>query len=277
MRARMCSINQFSLICNMRHAEFVGLLDKLLPIARLAGSEVMAIYAKGRVDAKLKEDTSPVTLADLSAHRVLVQQLQRLLPNCTVVSEEAEGPYVHRQSERFWLIDPLDGTKEFISRNGEFTVNIALIEGGRSVMGVVYAPAIDTLYWGGSGLGAWRCMGGETIPIRVSHRGDGSVCRVIASRSHLNTETQAMVHRLGPVQLMSVGSSLKFCRIAEGTADVYPRIAPTCEWDTAAAQAVLEGAGGVVLDLQGQSLSYGKPNVFNPPFVAAGSAAWIPK
>lgn len=262
----------------MRQAEGNELLTKLRAIACLAGSAVMAVCVDGQAGATLKDDKSPVTQADLSAHRVLDKQLQPLLPDCPVVSEEAESSYAHRcQSRRFWLIDPLDGTKEFISGNGEFTVNIALVEEGRSVLGVVYAPAIDSLYWGGPGFGAWRCIGNASVAIRVSERNDGSVCRVVASRSHLNAATQELIDRLGPVQLVQAGSSLKFCRIAEGGADVYPRLAPTCEWDTAAAQAVLEGAGGVVLDLQGQPLRYGKPSVLNPSFVAAGSTAWIPE
>lgn len=260
----------------MRQNEGLDLLKGLLPIARLAGRAVMAVYADGQAGITLKADRSPVTQADLAAHQVLVQQLQRLLSDCPVVSEECERSHAHRcQDGRFWLIDPLDGTREFISGNGEFTVNIALVEEGRSVLGVVYAPAIDSLYWGGPGFGAWRCVGNESVAIRVTEPGNGSVCRVVASRSHLNAETQALIDRLGPVHLVQAGSSLKFCRIAEGGADVYPRLAPTCEWDTAAAQAVLEGAGGVVLNLQGQPLRYGKPGVLNPSFFAAGSAAWI--
>ncbi|PIF28970.1 3'(2'),5'-bisphosphate nucleotidase [Acidovorax sp. 56] len=254
------------------------MLEKLLPIARLAGSAVMAVYATEQFAATLKKDTSPLTQADLSAHQVLVHHLQQLLPDCPVVSEESESSHAGRcQSRRFWLIDPLDGTKEFIAGNGEFTVNIALVEEGRSILGVVYAPAIDTLYWGGAGLGAWRCIGNVPIAIRVAEPADVSVCRVIASRSHLDVDTKVMIDRLGPVQLMQAGSSLKFCRIAEGEADMYPRLAPTCEWDTAAAQAVLEGAGGLVLDLQGRPLRYGKPEVFNPSFVAAGCMAWMPE
>jgi 3'(2'), 5'-bisphosphate nucleotidase len=175
-----------------------------------------------------------------------------------------------------WLIDPLDGTKEFIAHNGEFTVNIALIDQGRSVLGVVYAPAIDALYWGGAGLGAFRRVGTSTAAIQVASHATDELCRVVASKSHLNAETQAFIDRLGPVSLVQAGSSLKFCRVAEGVADIYPRLAPTCEWDTAAAQAVLEGAGGVVLDLHGAPLRYGKPDVLNPSFIAARNAALIP-
>ena len=263
----------------MRQYEGFELFKKLLPIAQVAGNAVIAVYAKGSVSTTLKDDQSPMTQADLAAHQVLVQLLQRLLPNTPVASEEAEGSHAHRsQTGRFWLIDPLDGTKEFISGSGEFTVNIALVEDGCSVLGVVYAPAIDTLYWGGLGLGAWRSTANESVAISVGAHDEASVCRVIASRSHLNVETQELIdHLRGGAQLITAGSSLKFCRIAEGAADLYPRLAPTCEWDTAAGQAVLEGAGGVVLDLQGQPLRYGKTDVLNPSFIAAACASWMPK
>jgi 3'(2'), 5'-bisphosphate nucleotidase len=224
-----------------------------------------------------------VTAADHAAHRVLAAQLQPLLPNCPVVSEEDAASHAQRQSTgRFWLIDPLDGTKEFIARNGEFTVNIALIEDGRSVLGVVFAPASGELYWGGHGLGAFCQRGEETSAIATASVSStaspqsAEVCRVVVSRSHLDAETQAFIDRLAPVRLVQAGSSLKFCRVAEGAADIYPRMGPTCEWDTAAAQAVLEGAGGVVLDLHGAPLRYGKPELLNPFFVATRDAALIP-
>lgn len=213
----------------------------------------------------------------MAAHRVLASQLTSLLPNCPVVSEEDMASQVYRQDKgQFWLIDPLDGTKEFIARNDEFTVNIALIKKGRSVLGVVYAPAIDALYWGGAGLGAWRCVRGKTADIKVSANSAPDACRVVASKSNLNETTQSFIDRLGLVSLVKIGSSLKFCRVAEGEADIYPRLAPTCEWDTAAAQAVLEGAGGMVLDLDGQPLQYGKPDVLNPSFIATRDKALIP-
>lgn len=261
----------------MRQKDPKNLMKQLLPIVREAGNAVMAIYRRGLAEVSHKADASPVTEADLASHRVLVTHLAHLLPSCQVVSEEDAVSLVYRQSTgRFWLIDPLDGTKEFIARNGEFTVNIALIEEGRSTLGVVYAPAIDALYWGGDGLGAFKCIGDQTAAINVLPAAEGHACRVVASKSHLNEATQAMIDRLGDVSLVQAGSSLKFCRVAEGEADIYPRLAPTCEWDTAAAQAVLEGAGGVVVDLQGQPLLYGKPNVLNPSFIATRDTALIP-
>jgi 3'(2'), 5'-bisphosphate nucleotidase len=253
------------------------LIERLLPIARAAGSAIMSIYDGEGANVRHKDDASPVTEADLAAHRVLATQLIPLLPGCPVVSEEDLASHAcRRNTGRFWLVDPLDGTKEFIARNGEFTVNIALIENGCSVLGVVYAPAIDALYWGGAGLGAFRCLGDQTLAIHVAVAQTGRACWVVASKSHLNEATRSLIDRLGEVSLVQAGSSLKFCRVAEGEADIYPRLAPTCEWDTAAAQAVLEGAGGAVVSLQGLPLRYGKADVLNACFIATRDTALIP-
>jgi 3'(2'), 5'-bisphosphate nucleotidase len=261
----------------MRQTNQDVLIKQLLAIARAAGDAIMSVYVEGALNIQRKEDASPVTEADLAAHRVLASQLRPLLPDCPVVSEEDSASQAYRKDKgQFWLIDPLDGTKEFIARNDEFTVNIALIAESRSVLGVVYAPAIDALYWGGPGLGAWRCVRGKTAEIKVSVSSARDVCRVVASKSHLNETTQSFIDRLGLVSLVQAGSSLKFCRVAEGEADIYPRLAPTCEWDTAAAQAVLEGAGGMVLDLDGKPLQYGKPDVLNPSFIASRDRSLIP-
>lgn len=260
----------------MRQIDRAALLEELERAARLAGDAIMAVYG-AQCTVQHKGDLSPVTEADLAAHQALVSCLETLLPDSPIVSEEDTASQVYRSSSgRFWLIDPLDGTKEFIARNGEFTVNISLIEDGCSVLGVVYAPAIGALYRGGPGIGAWRSTGTQTCVVQVDSGQVGVTCRVVASKSHLNAETQAFIDRLGPVSLVQAGSSLKFCRVAEGQADVYPRLAPTCEWDTAAAQAILEGAGGSVLDLQGRPLRYGKPDVLNPSFIATRDAALIP-
>ncbi len=237
----------------------------------------MDAYANRVANVRNKEDSTPVTEADLAAHRVLISELAPLIDGCPVVSEEDLASQMQRQGKGlFWLIDPLDGTKEFIARNGQFTVNIALIEDSRSVLGVVYAPAIDALYWGGAGLGAYRCVRSKTTPIKVSANSAANILRVVASKSHLNEATQSFIEHLGEVSLVQAGSSLKFCRIAEGEADIYPRLASTCEWDTAAAQAVLEGAGGEVVNLQGQPLRYGKADVLNPSFIATRDKSIIP-
>ncbi len=260
----------------MRQSGQENLIRQLLAITRVAGDAIMAVYCRGTSEIQLKGDGSLVTEADFAAHLVLASQLRPLLPECPVVSEEDPGSLVYRRSYgRFWLIDPLDGTKEFIARNGEFTVNIALIEDGRCVLGIVYAPAIGAVYWCGEGLGAFRCTGGQTVAIKVAAAEKGAACRVVASKSHLNKATRSLIDRLADVSLVQAGSSLKFCLVAEGEADIYPRLAPTCEWDTAAAQAVLEGAGGVVVDLQGTPLLYGKPDVINPSFIASRAIALI--
>lgn len=237
----------------------------------------MAVYAAMPAldNIQHKADGSPLTQADLAAHQVIAQALARLTPGIPVVSEEDGASQVHRQHQgRFWLVDPLDGTKEFLARNGEFTVNIALIEDGHPVLGVVVAPALGLTYWGATGLGAFRQSSQETEAIRVTseQKRSGRTLRVLASKSHMDPETQAFLNRLGPHELMHAGSSLKFCRIAEGSADLYPRLSPTCEWDTAAGQAVLEAAGGCVLKLDGTPVRYGKPDVLNPHFVAASTS-----
>jgi len=259
----------------MRHIG-ENLIHDLLLVAKDAGRDILTVYHSDLPSSvEHKADQSPLTLADKAAHEVLVQGLSQLWPDCPVVSEEEDNSHKHLKPKgRFWLIDPLDGTKEFIARNGEFTVNIALIEDGLSTLGVVYAPAVDKLYWGGLGFGAFREHRGcvDSIMTRPPRQ---DKTKVLASKSHLNDETKAFVESLGHVQLIQAGSSLKFCLLAEGAADIYPRLAPTCQWDTAAAQAVLEGAGGGVLKLDGNSLSYGQKEVLNPSFVAAGNCTWL--
>lgn len=242
-------------------------------LALVAGRAIMDVYSTKALSSDLvhtKIDDSPLTCADLAANEILCRGLYRLTPAIPVVSEEDEGSQIHRTPYgHFWLIDPLDGTKEFLSRNGEFTVNVALIEDGHPVWGVVYAPALDTLYWGGAGGAAYRSVGGTVETINVSTpRSAPQALRVIASKSHLNHETSEFIARLGATELVQAGSSLKFCRIAEGQADIYPRLAPTAEWDTAAAQAVLEAAGGYVVDTAGVRLRYGKADIRNPHFIA---------
>jgi 3'(2'), 5'-bisphosphate nucleotidase len=250
--------------------------DAVLSIAEAAGDAILEIYGSGTWDVTAKGDGSPVTAADLAAHRCIEQGLSRLTPHIALVSEEAEGGPATERSGRWWLVDPLDGTREFLARNGEFTVNIALVEDGQPVFGVVHAPALGLTWWGGAGQGAFRRAAGEDARrIRVQTEPRRPV-RVVASKSHLDADTRAFIARLGEVELVQAGSSLKFCRLAEGAADVYPRMGPTCEWDTAAAHAVLEGAGGAVLDLQRQVLKYGKADPLNPSFIAVAAPRWLP-
>lgn len=236
-----------------------------------AGEAILTVYESDDFGTEVKGDNSPVTLADLAAHNVLVEGLSILTPAIPVVSEEDKASLdIPRDHAVYWLIDPLDGTKEFIKRNGEFTCNLALIEQGRPTLGFVGVPAQAELYVGGDGLDASREQRGA-MKITISHtRASGQPVRVVASKSHLNEETQAFIAQLGDdVELVQAGSSLKFLKIAVGEADIYPRLAPTCEWDTAAAQAVLEGAGGRVTKPCGAPMEYGKLDILNPHFVAS--------
>jgi 3'(2'), 5'-bisphosphate nucleotidase len=258
----------------MRHELFdTKLVDQITTMVRSAGSAILEVYGRpGTVQISAKGDDTPLTEADLAAHRVLEAGLRGLLPGVPVVSEEDEASLVHRRpSGSFWLIDPLDGTKEFIARNGQFTVNVALVRDGFPVLGFVYAPVLDELFVGGERCGAFRVKAGGVAPIAVAAQRMDAPLRVVASRSHMNDATRVYLERLGVHELVQAGSSLKFCRVAEGSADCYPRMGPTAEWDTAAAQAVLEAAGGMVHDLRGERLRCGKPVNRNDGFVAS---AW---
>ena len=248
---------------------YLPAISALEPIARAAGDAILAIYRQPFA-VEFKQDESPLTAADQGAHEVIVQALARLTPDFPVLSEESDAEAMQARLgwSRYWLVDPLDGTKEFVSRNGEFTVNIALIEEGRPVWGLVYAPVLDKLWYGGKGMGAWRVADGKREAIQTLPHQEGAPWRVVGSRNHLSQATLDYLAPLGGVELVSMGSSLKFCIIAEGGAELYPRLAPTCEWDTAAAQAVLEGAGGSVTQLDGSALAYNKPDILNPWFVA---------
>ncbi|MBV6422273.1 MAG: 3'(2'),5'-bisphosphate nucleotidase CysQ [Steroidobacteraceae bacterium] len=246
------------------------LLEQVGGIARRAGAEILAVYASQDAGVSTKADQSPLTQADLRAHRVIVNELRALTPDIPVLSEESsEIPFAERARwQRYWLVDPLDGTKEFLSRNGEFTVNIALIEGHAPALGVVHVPVRETTYAGLPGSGAWRTRGeGKPEPIHVQARAASPV-RVVGSKSHRGDSLDGFLARLGAHELVPVGSSLKFCLVAEGAADIYPRLGPTSEWDTAAAQAVVCAAGGAVVTLDGAPLAYNaKPDILNPHFV----------
>ena len=238
-----------------------ALREACVELARRAGDAIMAVYARD-FDVEFKGDDSPLTQADLASHHVIVDGLRALAPDIPVLSEEDAGIAweTRRGWARHWLVDPLDGTREFVKKNGEFTVNIALVEDGRPVLGVVYAPVFDYLLHAARGEGAWLRQGDGDIALRTRTPATAPL-RVAAVRS-------SRCERHG------LGSSLKFCRIAEGRIDVYPRFGPTSEWDTAAAQCVLEEAGGVVLRLDGTPLDYGrKENILNPDFIALGDAS----
>jgi len=253
--------------------ELATLVDPLLALAREAGAAIMRVYAQDFAVSH-KDDRSPLTAADMASHHLIVAGLQGLAPGIPVLSEEsASVPWEQRREwRRYWLVDPLDGTREFVKKNGEFTVNIALIEDGEPVLGVVYAPALDEMHYGARSLGAFICDGGSRVPVAVRQPALAPL-RVAGSRSHMDARSAAFIARLGEHTLLGMGSSLKFCRMAEARLDVYPRFAPTSEWDTAAGQCVLECAGGVVLTLDGERLRYNtKDSLLNPDFLALGDA-----
>lgn len=250
-------------------------LSELLSIAKKAsleaGQRILEIYNSDDFAVELKGDNSPLTKADKAAHEVIMSFLeQKEIP---VLSEEGRDiPYAERgQWQYLWVVDPLDGTKEFIKQNGEFTVNIALVRNGRPILGVVYAPVLDKLFVGAEGLGVTLTIGDSSSSLV---KGEGldltkEGLRVVASRSHLNDDTQRFLDQLVAPEIVSMGSSLKFMMLAEGLADVYPRFAPTMEWDTAAAHAILVELGGEVVDQKGNSLYYNKQDLLNPYFRAS--------
>ena len=253
-------------------ADYPRLAAAARRLALQAGRTIMAFYRDG-VAVGTKEDRSPITEADRAADRLIVEGLRAADPRIPIVSEEstdARNPAVPA-GPRFWLVDPLDGTREFIGRTGEFTVNIALIETGRPVLGVLHAPTRDETYVADGQGGAVRFVGGGAAQAIRARRVPAEGPAVIASRSHRDAETDAYIAALRPSRTASAGSALKFGLLARGEADLYPRFGRTMEWDTAAGQAILEAAGGHVRDLDGRPLRYGKAGFVNPPFVACGA------
>lgn len=251
----------------------VDLLDRLGDLAKRAGAEIMKIYATD-FDVETKADSSPVTEADRTAEALIVSSIKGdIIDKFPIVSEEAfaDGKSPNVAGTPFWLVDPLDGTKEFVNRNGEFTVNIALVEAGRPVLGVVHAPAIGATYWG-SAHGAIFQSGDEPPqPIQCRPKPEDGVVALV-SRSHRTPEVDAFLEGYTVKAETSAGSSLKFCLVAAGQADIYPRLGRTMEWDTAAGHAVVRFAGGSVSRLEGGELGYGKPGFENPHFVVKGLA-----
>ena len=248
-------------------------VDAVVALAIKAGQEILSIYATD-FDVESKDDASPLTQADLASHRAIVAGLRMLTPDVPIISEEdglADFDERRRWS-RYWLVDPLDGTKEFVNRNGEFTVNIALIDAHRPLLGVVYVPVRETTYVGCEGVGAERRdADGNRTDLAVSGRSADTV-RVVGSRSHRGASLDAFLEALGAHEMVPMGSSLKFCIVAEGAADIYPRLGPTSEWDTAAAQAVVEQAGGEVVTLDGKPMKYNtKDDILNPHFLVVGA------
>ncbi len=253
--------------------ELLSLINIAKRAAIEAGKEILKIYQSGDFSIEAKSDNSPLTIADKNAHQVIVSYLNET--NIPVLSEEGRNvPFEERSKwDYFWMVDPLDGTKEFIKRNGEFTVNIALINNGEAVLGVIYLPVLEELFWGVKDKGAFQEKEGVISSLNTTKKSlEESGIRVVASRSHMSDETRKYIDQLDCVDIVSKGSSLKFMLIASGEADIYPRFAPTMEWDTAAAHAIVTEAGGqVVLEDGVTPLSYNKENLLNPSFIALPS------
>jgi 3'(2'), 5'-bisphosphate nucleotidase len=253
-------------------------LDSVLAISVEAGRRIMEVYASD-IAVQKKDDESPLTQADLAAHGHITAELGRLFPDIPVLSEEAADiPFATRSSwNRYWLVDPLDGTKEFIKRNGEFTVNIALVENGEPTLGVVHAPALGVTYLAARGIGAFKIADGQRRAIHT--RKAPAVPCLVVSKSHRDAATEAFLANMPPHEAISKGSSLKLCLVAEGSADLYPRLGPTSEWDTGAGHCVAEQAGAQVLRLPDYApLRYNtKESLLNPNFVIIGdpSYAWL--
>lgn len=260
--------------------EALRLEQVMVDLALRAGRAIMEVYDAGPVDVHAKADQSPVTAADLAADEIIRTGLADAFPDIPAVTEEAAESHALSGSDRFFLVDPLDGTKEFIHRRGDFTVNIALIEGGTPVAGCVYAPARGRLFvTGASGPVEWAVEGfalaGQPKPLKVAEP-DNCALRVVASKSHRDKATDDLIAKYQVAAFKSAGSSLKFCLVAAGEADFYPRLGRTMEWDTAAGHAVLAAAGGVVLRFEDQTpLRYGKPGWDNPFFLAMAPAVAV--
>ncbi len=251
-------------------------LEAVIALAQQAGEAIVEVYGHGDLNVDTKGDGSPLTLADRRSHQCIETGLQHLTPDIPLLSEESEKSAFETrcQWERFWMVDPLDGTREFIRRHPEFTVNIALIEHQRPVLGVVHVPVSGITYFATHTTGAFRRdPNGITTRLAVRPHNPADTILVV-SRSHegehVRRYRKSLEQWVGPVSLIHMGSSLKICRVAEGGADIYPRLGPTSEWDTAAAHCVLEAAGGRLIRLDGSSLIYNKPNILNPWFFACG-------
>jgi len=248
---------------------------QLTVVSKLAGDAILEIYNSEELGVENKSDDSPLTKADLASNKVICDGLERISPEIPIISEENDkiDAETRKAWNYCWIVDPLDGTKEFIKRNGEFTTNIALVKGDKVIAGVVYIPVLEEMYYAVKGKGAFMVKENKTSTLNASkfaHSDEG--LRLVCSRSHLNEATQAFVDKYKNPSLIAKGSSLKFLSIAKGEADIYPRLAPTMEWDTCAAQIILEEAGGKVIQADTHSkVIYNKENLLNPHFIAMGS------
>ncbi len=252
-----------------------ALIEPVKQLSVEAGKKILAIYETD-FDVEHKADESPLTAADMASHKAIVAGLEALTPDVPILSEESTKiPYAERkQWDWYWLVDPLDGTKEFIKKNGEFTVNIALIHNGDAVMGIVHVPVKNMTYFGATGHGAFKEEAGNApVSIKVAGPNSGTL-KIVGSRSHAGDSLKAFLDKVGDHEMVSMGSSLKLCLVADGTADIYPRLGLTSEWDTAAAQAVVEAAGGKVTKLDMEPLKYNtKDELLNPFFLVFGDSS----
>ncbi|WP_130415554.1 3'(2'),5'-bisphosphate nucleotidase CysQ [Fluviicoccus keumensis] len=257
------------------------LLNEVGKVAESAGRAILAIYGEPeRWAVQQKVDDSPLTAADLAAHRLIVEELHRLTPTIPVLSEESEDHSGRRDWSRLWVVDPLDGTREFVARTNDFTVNIALVENGEAILGVMHAPVYGMTYLAARGLGAWRQDGQRRE--RIGTTVTMSPPRLLLSRHHRSGAEDAVLAavkaRFGDCSVLQVGSAFKMCRVAEGAADFYPRFGKTMEWDTAAGQILLEEAGGLLVDHDGRPLRYNeRDTLVNPPFLVVGERARLPE
>lgn len=253
-------------------------INAICDIATKAGQAILDVYKKV-IDVEYKEDQSPLTEADKASHRIIDKGLRQLYPEIPVLSEEGKSiPFEERKKwERFWLVDPLDGTKEFIKRNGEFTVNIALINKGRPVFGVIFIPVQNVLFYASQNQGTWKQdRDGAAQQIQVRKKPDDGQLVVVQSRSHPSEELQRYLEKLKIKESIARGSSLKLCAVADGSADIYPRLGPTWEWDTAAGHCIVEEAGGHVVDRNKVSLHYNKEIIKNDHFIVVSDLSLMP-
>ncbi len=258
---------------NIDNIQLEELVNPVREIAKQAGLEIIKIYQEG-FEVEEKNDNSPLTSADLASHNLIIERLQKLTPNIPILSEESSAiPYRERSKwTNYWLIDPLDGTREFIKRNGEFTVNIALITNQTASLGVVYIPVQDISYFASKGIGAFKQeQNMPAVRINTRHSTPDDTPTICGSRSHAGKSLQMLLSQIGEYELISMGSSIKSCLVAEGAADIYPRFGPTSEWDTAAAHCVVDEAGGMLVDTDMEPLLYNtKDSLLNPSFIVVG-------
>lgn len=248
-----------------------NIINQVINISSIAGKAILEIYRKD-LDIQIKKDFSPLTQADLVSHEIITSSLKEITPNTPILSEESiDIPFTERVKwNSYWLVDPLDGTKEFINKNGEFTVNIALIKNNKPVFGVIYVPTMKTTFWGSKDFGSFELNENQELKKIESNKHPNENISFLVSRSHLGKE-KGILDKVGNYEIIIAGSSLKFCLIASGKADAYLRLGPTCEWDTAAGQAIVENAGGFVLGLNNKSLIYNKKNILNPFFFVSSN------